>query len=252
VCVPDEHQESVRGLVRLRYSYQEQIKATKQRICSFSYAQGLVFRETRTYWTQKHRAWLRDLRRDLPDALATILGAELEHLEYLESYLRALDLEIDEYSQRPPYRKVVDALCCMKGVRTLTAMILATEIGDIRRFPKPQSLMAWCGLVPQERSSGGGGWRGPITKRGNRHVRRILVEASWNHTRGDRATLEIQRRRMGQDPAIVGIAVKAQQRLRKRVLRLGFRKHQNVAVTAVAREMCGFIWAIMREVPQEA
>ena len=252
VHIPDEEQEAVRGLVRLRYTYQEQVKATKQRICSFTYGKGHVFRETKTYWTRKHRAWLHGMRGSLPAAQSTVLGAELEHLEYLESYVRSLDLEIDEYSRRSPYRNVVDGLCCMKGVKTLTAMILATEIGDIRRFPHPRALMAWCGLVPQERSSGARQWRGPITKRGNRHVRRILVEASWNHTRGDRPTCEIRRRRMGQDPAIVGIAVKAQQRLRKRVLRLGFRKHQNVAVTAVAREMCGFIWAIMREVPQEA
>jgi len=250
VRVPDESQEAVRGLVRLRYSCSERVKATKQRICSFTLRDGLVFRETKTYWTRKHRCWLRDLHQSLSPPQSTTLGIELNHLEYLETQLRSLDLEIDRYAQRDPYRETVDALCCLKGVRTLTAMILATEIGDVSRFPSARSLMAWTGLVPRERSSGNREWRGWITKCGNRHVRRILVESAWNHTRGRRATAEIRRRRMGKDPVVVGIAVRAQHRLQRRVMALGLRKHQNVAVTAVAREMAGFVWAIMRAVPQ--
>lgn len=252
VRVPDEEREAVRDLVRLRYSCSARVKATKQRICSFTLRHGQVFRETKTHWTARHRSWLQSLYESLSPPQSTTLGIELHHLEYLETQLRSLDLEIDRFSRREPYRDIVEALCCLKGVRTLTAMILATEIGDVRRFPTARSLMAWTGLVPREHSSGGREWRGWITKSGNRHVRRALVESAWNHTRGFKATEEIRRRRAGKDPAVIGIAMRAQHRLQRRVRALGMRKHQNVAVIAAAREMVGFVWAIMRAVPQTA
>ena len=116
--------------------------------------------------------------------------------------------------------EIVQALCCLRGVKTLTAMILLTEIGDIRRFRSPRAFMAWVGLVPQERSSGSREQRGRITKN----------------------------RRKGMPTEIVGIALKAQHRLSNRFRRLARRKDNRVVVTAVARELRGFVWAIMKEV----
>jgi transposase len=175
---------------------------------------------------------------------------ELEHLEYLETQLNALDMEIERYAQRPPYRETVEALQCLRGVKTLTAMTLVTEIGDVQRFRSPRALMAWTGLIPSERSSGDRERRGPITKSGNGHVRRVLVEAAWNHRHRPGADLILKRRRLGRPPEIVGMAVKAQHRLVKKFCRLQHRKHLNVAVTAVARELAGFVWAIMKTAPQ--
>lgn len=252
VRVPTEEQESVRDVVRLRFAYQRQIRATKQRINAFTYRRGLVFRGTKSLWTQPHRGWLSWLEKELVGAEATTLSTELEHLEYLETQRSALEVEIEQWSKCPPYRDLVDALCCLKGVRMLTAMILATEIVDIRRFQSPRELMAWVGLVPSERSSGARERRGAITKTGNSHVRRALIEAAWNYRHGGRASREIQRRRLGQKPSVVAIALKAQSRLTNRLRRLYLRKHLNVAITAVAREMCGFVWAIMRAAPQPA
>ena len=129
-------------------------------------------------------------------------------------------------------------------------MTLAVEIGDIRRFRSPRALMAWVGLVPSERSSGDREKRGPITKAGNGHVRRILIEAAWNNRHKSGSDLILQRRRQGQNPEAVAIAMKAQHRLSKTFRRLWERKHPNVAVVSVARELCGFVWAIMRTTPQ--
>lgn len=252
VKVPDTDQEAVRNLVRLRLAYRNQIKSTKHRICGILYSQGLVFRDGKSYWTQKHRAWLAELRQKLTGAIATSVVIELEHLEYMEAQLKAMDAEIERYAQRPPYRETVEALQCMRGVKTLTAMTLATEIGDIRAFRSPRQLMAWVGLVPSERSSGERERRGPITKSGNHHVRRILVEAAWNNRTKACSTLILQRRRQGQPPAVVAIAVKAQHRLYKRFWHLMHTKHPNVAATAVAREICGFVWSMMQTAPQAA
>lgn len=206
---------------------------------------------TRTLRSKKHRAWLNSLRDSLSGGpMATVIRTELEQLEYLESKLRSLDLEIEHYSRRPPYRETVEALCCLRGVKVLSAMVLATEIGDIRRFSSPRAFMAWVGLIPQERSSGNREHKGPITKTGNAHIRRILVEAAWNHRHRAGSSLILRRRRQGQPVDIVAIAVKAQHRLMKKYHRLSFRKHQNKVVVAVARELCGFVWAIMKAAPQ--
>jgi transposase len=130
VAVPSEDQEAVRRLVRLRYAYQVQVKSTKRRIGGILLSQGLVFRGSKTGWTKKHRAWLEGLRGKMGGPLGTVLRMELEHLEYLESQRNALDDEIERYACQEPYREAVEALCCLRGVRTLTAMTLVTEIGD--------------------------------------------------------------------------------------------------------------------------
>lgn len=250
VHVPTEDQEAIRRLIRLRLTYQGQCKSTKRRIVGILRAHGLVFRGTKTLWTAKHIVWLRKMRRELQGPLQTTLATELEHLEYLETQRNALDCDIERFAQSPPYRGVAEALCCLRGVRTLTAMTLLVEIGDIHRFRSPRSLMAYFGLVPGERSSGERERRGPITRAGNTHVRRILVEAAWNNRHRTGAELIMRRRREGQPPEVVAIAVKAQHRLSRKFHRLWRTKHCNVAVTAVARELCGFVWAIMKAAPQ--
>jgi transposase len=250
IRVPTEDQETVRRLVRLRYSYQEQTKDTKRRIHSICLSQGWVHRETKTLWTLKHRTWLNQLQQEATGPMATVLRTELQHLEYLETQRDSLDAEIDRYARRAPYCGIVQSLCCLRGVRTLTAMILLTEIGDIRRFRSPRAFMAWVGLVPEERSSGSRERRGRITKTGNAHVRRILIEAGWQQRHRSRADVKLGNRRKGMPAEIVAIAVKAQHRLTNRFRRLERRKDRRLAVTAVARELCGFVWAIMKAAPQ--
>lgn len=250
VHVPTTEQEAMRRIIRLRHSYQQQCKSAKHRICGMLLNQGLVYREGRTHFTKQHRAWLAQLRHQLEGPIQTALVAELEHLEYLEMQRDALDAEIERYAERPPYQAQVEALCCLRGVRTLTAMTLLAEIGDVRRFHSPRALMAYFGLVPSEHSSGQREQRGSITKAGNAQARRIRVEAAWNNRHRATSDLILNRRRQGQAPEIVAIAMKAQHRLSRKYHKLWLRKHLNVAVTAVARELCGFVWAILQARPQ--
>jgi transposase len=250
IHVPNEEQEALRRLIRLRYSYQEQCKSTKRRICSILLTHGLAYREGKSYWTKKHKTWLNALRRDLTGPLQTALATELEHLEYLEMKRNALDADIERYADQSPYRGYVEVLCCLRGIKILTAMTLLCEIDDINRFPSPRSLMAYFGLVPSEHSSGDREHRGPITKAGNKHARRVLVEAAWNNHHRAAADLILNRRRQGQPPEIVAIAVKAQHRLSRRFHHLSRTKHLHVAITAVARELCGFVWAILKAAPR--
>lgn len=249
VHVPAESHEALRRLIRFRYSYQEQCKSAKRRICGMLLAHGLVYREGKSYWTKKHKQWLGKLRRDLEGPIQTTLSMELEHLEYLEMQRNALDVDIERYAQQPPFRVYVEVLCCLRGIKTLTAMTLLSEVDDINRFRSPRSLMAYFGLVPSERSSGDRERRGPITKAGNTHARRVLIEAAWNNRHNAGADLILNRRRQGQHPEVVAIALKAQHRLSRRFYYLSHKKHLHVAITAVARELCGFVWAIMKAAP---
>lgn len=250
VHVPSQEQEALRRLIRLRYEYVCYTTATKHRISGMLRNHGHVYREGKSRWTKAHRQWLTRLRDQLDGAMHTALATELEHLEYLETQRGVLDDEIIRYAQCPPYRGQVEALCCLRGVKTLTAMTLLCEIDDVHRFRSPRALMAYFGLVPSERSSGERERRGPITKAGNTHCRRVLVEAAWNNRHRSGADLILKRRRQGQPPDVVAIAMKAQHRLYKKFLRLKHRKHQHVAITAVARELCGFVWAILNAAPQ--
>jgi len=250
VHIPSEEQEALRRLLRLRYTYQVYCKATKHRISGMLRNHGLVYRDGKSTWTKRHRQWLTKLRLDLHGPLQTALAIELGHLEYLQTQREAIDAELERFARSHPYRDKVEALSCLRGVKILTALTLLCEIDDIRRFLSPTSLMAYFGLVPSERSSGERERRGPITKAGNVHARRLLVEAAWNNRHRSGADLILKRRRQGQPPAVVAIAIKAQHRLYKKFRRLDQRKHRHVAITAVARELCGFVWAVLNAVPQ--
>jgi len=247
VHVPTEEQEALRRLLRLRRSYQEQFASTKHRISGTLRNHGHIFNGTKSLWTKKHFLWLGKLRQTIQGYLQIALSIDLEHLEYLQSQIRAIDAELEQAARAIPYRPKVEALCCLRGVKSLTALTLLCEIDDVRRFAAPTGLMAYFGLVPSEHSSGNVERRGPITKAGNSHARRLLVEAAWNNRHSAAADLVLSRRRQGQPPAVVAIALKAQHRLHKKFVRLDQRKHRHVAITAVARELCGFVWAILME-----
>ena len=139
VRVPDEEQEAVRQLVRTTLSVHRNTTRVKHRIVKVLAGQGYRFTGTKSNWTGKHRAWLERVRRELEGPQRVVLSAHLDHLEYLESEQRTLDAEIERYSQMEPWRESVEALMCFRGIKTLTAMTIVTEIGDIRRFRSPQA-----------------------------------------------------------------------------------------------------------------
>jgi transposase len=245
VTVPSREQEEIRQLVRSRLAVQSHVVRLKHRIVRVLATHGHRFVAGKSNWTQKHRTWLRKLHREIDGPLQTVLSHHLEHLEYLEGQKNALEMEIDRYAKSEPFRQKVEALCCFRGVKTLTAMTILTELGDIKRFSKPTGLMAYAGLVPSERSSGNVQRRGRITKSGSQELRRILVEASWHYRKRAAADLIMTRRRMGQNPQVVAIAIKAQHRLQKTYWKIATHRHPCTAVTAVARELCGFLWSAL-------
>ena len=145
-----------------------------------------------------------------------------------------------------PYREPVGWLRCFRGLDTLSAVILIAEVVDFARFRRPRELMAYLGLVPSEYSSGDSHRRGALTKAGNSHARRVLVEAAWHYRHRPTVGRALALRSQGQPPAIVAQAWRAQQRLHRRYRHLvGHGKRSPVAVAAVARELVGFIWAAM-------
>ena len=180
VTVPDQEHEAIRQLVRSRLAVQTHVVRLKHRIVRVMATHGHRFTGTRSNWTKQHRAWLKKLQRELDGPLQTVLAFHMEHLEYLEAQ-NALEAEIDRYARAEPWRVPVEALCCFRGIKVLTAMTILTELGDIRRFRTAPGLMAYAGLVPSERSSGNVQRRGSITRTGSQELRRVLIEASWHY-----------------------------------------------------------------------
>jgi hypothetical protein len=155
-----------------------------------------------------------------------------------------LEKQIIETAESPQYKAAVDKLRAFKGIDYIISLSVICEIGDFRRFANAKAFMSYLGLVPSEYSSGGKRNQGGITKAGNSHLRRLLTEAAWHYTTNARAGKRLEQRRQGFSPIFIEIADRALHRLHRKYLRLVFGgKHKNTAVTAVARELAGFIWA---------
>lgn len=245
IRVPTEAEEALRDLVRCREDVREDVLRERHRLLKFLLRHGRVFQEGK-HWSQAHWAWLRRQRFDEPSA-QTVFVEYLNRLETTLDRLKALDRELAQAAEREPYKAVVGRLRCLRGIDTLSAIALIAEICDFKRFEHPRELMSFLGLVPSERSSGGKQRRGSITKTGNGHARRVLVEASWHYRHPPRRSATIKARWKDQPQTIIDHAWKAQERLHRRHVRLTSRgKPSQVATVAVARELCGFLWAIAR------
>lgn len=243
IRVPSPAEEALRDLVRCRDDVREDLNRERQRLLKFLLRNGRIFQEGK-HWLRAHWAWLRRQSFEDPSAQAVFV----EYLARIEDTLSrqtALDQQIAAVAQREPYKTVVGQLRCLRGIDTLTAVVLVAELCDFRRFDHPSDLMAFVGLVPSENSSGAKQRRGSITKTGNGHVRRLLVEASWHYRHKPAQSRTIRTRWQGQPQQAVAHAWKAQQRLYRRFHRLVSRgKARQIAAVAVARELCGFVWAV--------
>jgi len=242
---PSREEEAVRDLTRAREDAKRDLMSARHRLSKMLLRHGLHFREG-TNWTQKHRAWLRTVNFDIP-VLQDVMANYLLSIEQIEERLKMLEQQIEALSTSECYAERVGWLRCLRGIDTLTAMIILTELHNPCRFNSARELMAYLGLTPREYSSGGRQQRGSITKTGNAHVRRVLVETAWNYRHRPSVSAYARRRRDGQPPAIIAIADRAQLRLHKRYCKLkdGYSKNPNVATVAVARELAGFIWAVL-------
>jgi transposase len=248
VMAPTPEQEGLRDLVRCRDDLRDARMRARHRVSKQLLRHGHRF-EGKKSWTRAHQAWVRRQRLSDPNAQRA-LEHMLGHLESLDAQLAALDRELDQIARTEPWSDPVRWLCCFRGISTLTALSLLAEIGDFRRFHTPRELMAFLGLTPSEYSSGEERHRGQITKTGNRHARRLLVEAAWHYQHRPRLAARVKAQQELVPPALLARAWSAQVRLNTRHRALVAKgKRSTVANVAVARELCGFIWAAMTNQP---
>ena len=248
IHVPTEEDERIRDLVRCRETFQREIIKSRHYILKFMRRRGFIFREG-DHWTLRHMTWIRQVLAPgtLADEDHVVLSEYLALLEYKLQRRDELDGRIEALALTPRYKPVVDRIRCFRGFKTQAAMVIATELGDVRRFENPRQLMAYVGLVPSEHSSGDRRRLGSITKAGNARVRHILIQAAWQYRKRPAVGAPLRRRQRGQDPNVIRHAWKCQHRLYTLFHRLAAKKPRPVAATAAARELVGFLWAVLRD-----
>ena len=251
VWVPDPRHEAMRDLTRARGATVVDLRSKRQQVSGFLLRLGRHYSGKKT-WTKAHMTWLAgqklehaEQRIAFEEMLLAVRQAE-ERVARLEAAIRAA---VPDWS----LAAVVEALMAMRGIDMIAATAFLAEIGDLSRFQTPRELMGYLGLVPSEHSTGDTIKRGPITKAGNRRARRVLVESAWSYRHPPRVGKDKQAKVAAAPPAVRAIAWKAQHRLYARyraLVRKG--KLKTVAITAIARELAGFIWAVSRELTMTA
>lgn len=247
VWVPDETHEAVRDLVRTRAMAIEDYRRKRQHVTAFLLRHGRVY-ESKTTWAGRHLRWLdgqsfaHPAQRLAFQEMLNAVRAARERIDRLDAALMEI---VPSWTMAP----VVAAFQAMRGVQFLTATTLVAEAGDLRRFDHPRELMAFLGLVPSERSTGETRRQGGITKAGNAHARKALVEAAWTYRHSAGIGRDHQERQQGLPQQVRDIAWKAQTRLCARYRQLMAKgKRNTVVVTAIAREIAAFLWAIARQI----
>jgi len=248
VWIPEPEQEAMRDLTRAREDSKAIELRTKQQLGAFLLRHGRVYETGKTRWTKGHFNWLETVK--FESSIQQIVLQEYTHavkdaVQRVAGIVTQMHKALETWSLRP----VVEGLIALRGIDIITAMTIMAELGDISRFDKPRQLMAFLGLIPSEYSTGGKRRLGSITKTGNGHVRRVLVESSWSYRFPARKTKHLRQKESKASGPVQGIAWEAQKRLCGRyqhLLESGKVKQQ--ACTAVARELSGFIWAIVCEV----
>lgn len=244
VRVPTVAEEAVRDLCRARADMVLDQTRARHRLGKFLLRHGRVWRDGDN-WTLKHMAWIRSQRFEDP-ALTATFGHYQATLVAREAAVEAVDADLRLWFDRAPFTDAVSRLAAYRGITSLGALTLASEVCDWRRFPTAAMFMGFCGLVPSEHSSGQRTQRGGITHAGNTHLRTQLVESAWAYKARPAAGAVLKKRQEGLDPAVVARAWAAQLRLCGKFARLDARKtNRKTVVTAIARELAGFVWAEM-------
>jgi transposase len=241
VRVPEPHEEAARDLVRAREDARGELMRARHRLSKLLLRHGLVY--DASAWTIAHDAWLRRQRFE-QRPLAVAFDESYAAMLQTKTRRDVLDRAIVELAAEPPFAETVGRLCCLRGVSTLTALALTVELGDWSRF-RPQSLGPFLGLTPSEDSTGERRRLGGITKTGNTHARRLLVEAAWHQRRPLRASATLEKRRQGQPASVGARADQSAHRLHQRWQALERRgKRRTIVAVAVARELAGHCWAL--------
>ncbi|WP_439687058.1 Transposase IS116/IS110/IS902 family protein [Cupriavidus oxalaticus] len=244
VWVPGEAQEALRDLTRAREDMKHLQRHAKQRLLSFQSRHGHRY-TGKSRWTQARR-WLEGVTFAHP-VQQIVLHEYIDTIRACNRHVASLEQEIERAVQDSPVWPVMEALMALRGISLIAAVTVVAELGDLRRFDDAPQLMAYLGLVPSEHSSGKRERRGAITKAGNSHVRRVLIEAAWTYRHPARKSAILQRRAERTTAQIQEVSWSAQKRLCQRFRHLTARGKLPVQVcTAIARELTGFIWAIGR------
>jgi transposase len=237
---PTPEDEAVRDLCRAREDAHEDLVRCRHRLSKMLLRRGWRWYGSQKAWSRGHRLWLRSLKLE-QKADQLVLEEYLLAIDQVEQRLAALEQRVAEAAKLPAYAEAVAALRCFRGVDTTTAMSLIAELHDFLRFDSPRGLMAFLGLVPSEHSSGEKDRRGSITKAGNRHARRLLIEASWHYRHAPVVAGGLKERRAGQPAEVIAVADKAMKRLYRRFWRMSEKgKPTPKIVVAIARELVGF------------
>lgn len=249
IRVPGLPEEAVRDLTRAREAAVcDRLKA-RNRLSMFMLRHGRVFRARRKNWGVDHEKWLGAQTFELPVQQYSF-EAHVRTVREAQARVEELSRHVELLAQEEPYRTPVSYLRCLRGVETLTAMTLIAETQDFHRFRDAPAYMSFTGLVCSEYSSGDKIRRGSITKAGNAHIRRVLGESAWAYRYARSMSKVLSKRRAGNPDAVIKIAEEADRRLSRKFAKMLMRnKAHQVAVTAVARELAGFIWAIARQFP---
>lgn len=245
VWVPDKEQEAMRDLTRARDDFKGQERKARQQLNAFLLRHGKIWPSGKSRWTKTHIRWLEGLRFE-QDWQQIVLQEYLDAVRAASARVADITTQMERALPHWSLAPVVQALIALRGIDKVTAMVLMAELGDISRFDNPQQLMAFLGLVPSEHTSAGRRRQGAITKTGNRHARRVLVESAWCYRFPPRQTAHLRRKAAAAPEYAQAIAWKAQKRLCCRyqdLIRSG--KNTKVVTVAVARELVGFIWDIV-------
>lgn len=249
--VPGEEDEALRDLVRAREDAKQDLLRARHRLSKFLLRRGLRPPEGVRRWSRRYQEWLEGLQLEQP-ALQRVLREYVHAITEITERLRRLEEEIREQARFSVHAPVIQALQALRGVGEVVAVTAVAEVGWFSRFARASQLMAYAGIVPREYSSGARRRHGAITKTGNAHLRRVLVEAAWAYRHPPGLKAALRRRYEGQPPEVQQVAWKAQERLCRRYRRMTARgKPTGVAVTAVARELVGFMWALARIVERK-
>jgi transposase len=246
VWVPSEAQEALRDLARAREAAQKDLRRARHRVQKFLLRHGRRCPLPTKAWSARYMAWVHGLG-FAHAAEAAVHRDYVAEVERLVDRRARLDRELELALAQSPaaLQAVVRAVQVLRGVAFVTALTAVVEVGHFGRFTRARQLMAYSGLVPREASSGDTVWRGAITKTGNAHLRRVLIEAAWQYRHRPRAGATLRQRRKGQAPELCAIAEKAEHRLHLRYRRLLARgKSKGKVVTAIGRELLGFMWAV--------
>jgi transposase len=249
VWVPDQAHEALRDLVRAREAAKVDHHRACQRLGKFLLRTGKKS-PVKSTWTKKYVDWIRTVSFEHVAQQATLVDY-LGEVDHLEQRIKRLEVSIDDALKAAPpnLKAVIDGLQALRGVARLTATTLAIEIGSFSRFHSAKQLMAYCGVVPSEHSSGTSRRQGAITKTGNSHVRRVLFESAWSYRHRPNLGADLKRRQQRVDTTTAETAWKAQHRLHRRYVALASRgKPMTKIIGAIGRELLGFIWAIAVDV----